>query len=145
MDQIADSKHQVGRFDERLGYIYACIAGDRRYGTMINVWFDTVSCVVTITREECTPDGGMDSFGAVRNATAWRISASVTVTENDSPLTPASNGNFSKQIVKNIKHLINTEIGTVVKTYGKPSKNFIWVGGERGLSVKNCIESLRQL
>lgn len=46
----------------RLGSISANIDGDNRYITTITVTFNTALRKVTITREESTPAGGMDSY-----------------------------------------------------------------------------------
>jgi hypothetical protein len=40
-------------------------------------------------------------------------------------------------IVKAIKGILNSQDGSTIKRYGKPSKKFVWAGvSERGLSVR---------
>lgn len=51
-----------------------------------------------------------------------------------------------KDILKTVKRAINTEVGNIVKRYGKPSKRFSWVGATaRGLNVKLVGEALTVL
>lgn len=105
-----------------LGSIYACIAGDHRYGTTISV--DVQGSAAFVTLSENGAVGGMDGDGRAHAMEARnRVKCKAT----------------ARDIVAAIKKVINAEQCHVIKTYGKPSKRFSWVGiQEHGLSVRVC-------
>lgn len=123
--------------DIRLGRIYACIDGDRRYSTTITVTFNMVTRIARIERFEMNPVGGMDGTGP----TMGHLDASLSLAESAA----VNKQKFAEQIVKGIKQLIDSECGGTVKRYGKPTKNFVWDDIGVGLSVRNCLTALEGL
>jgi hypothetical protein len=105
----------------KLGYITACIADDRRYSSRIEVALESDG-KVSVVLSETSPIGGMDGPGG---AHGFRETQRVTVER-----CPAS-------IVKAVRSVIATEVGDTIKSYGKPTKNFVWVGvNQRGISER---------
>lgn len=110
----------------QIGSITACIAGDHRYSSTIRVEVSGEDARVLLLENGAV--GGMDGDGRSHG-----------FSETKRMLCKAT----ARDIVKTVKAMMNAEVGTVVKTYGKPSKNFWWVGiKERGLSVKNAALAL---
>lgn len=97
-----------------IGYISACIAGDHRYTSRLSVKVDGEK--VHVILEENSAAGGMDGPGG---STPFRETDRTTVDKD-----PA-------KVVKAIKQTMDD----VIKRYGKPTKNFRWVGIGNGLSV----------
>ena len=113
----------------KIGYIYACIAGDRRYTSRLQVVVD--GDYATITLEDSAPIGGMDGPGG---------------THPMEPQIRSVTRATAKDIVKFVKLVIDEEQPSVIKRYGTPSKKFVWVGTQRrGLSVAACQEALDAL
>ena len=112
----------------QIGYINAHIAGDWRYSSNISVTTDGTNATVTLS--ESGAAGGMDGPGG---STPMAVTRTLVCKAEPS------------ELVKAIKRVINEENGTTIKTYGKPSKRFVWVGLDcRGLSVKLATEALKQ-
>ena len=110
----------------RIGYIHACIAGDYRYSSALTVFVNGDKARVVLSENSAI--GGMDGPGVAH---------------------PYEDRNTSEcaakpgEIVNAIKGIINRELGSTIKRYGKPSKNFVWAGTkERGLSVAKCAKAL---
>jgi hypothetical protein len=109
-----------------LGYISACIAGDYRYSTRIDVVLDTRDGTVEVRRLENGAVGGMDGPGG-----SYPMDVKQRVT-------------IAKPTGKDIVRAIKMVMDTTIKTYGKPSKRFTWTGGQSwekslvGLSAKNA-------
>ena len=101
-----------------IGYINACIAGDYRYSSKLEVFMEGTTAHVVLSENGAS--GGMDGNGG---STPFMVTKRTTVTK----ATPAL-------IVKAIKSTMDTTI----KSYGKPSKRFVWAGGYFGLNAKNC-------
>ncbi len=113
----------------RIGYIYANIAGDSRYGSKIEVE-RTETGNFPVSRSETSPVGGMDS-GLPHGG--FRETGSVLVHEYAD----------ASKVVAAIKKLIDTEVGATIKKYGKPTKRFSWYGIEKkGLSLALVREAL---
>lgn len=105
-----------------IGYINACIAGDYRYSSRLSVQVDGSKAHVILTENGAV--GGMDGPGG---STPFRETSRTTV--------DAKPGD----IVKAIKSTMDDTI----KRYGKPTKNFVWVGvKERGLSTTKAKAAL---
>ena len=110
----------------RIGYIYANIAGDGRYGSKIEVTRDGDK--VRVSRWESSPAGGMDS-----DSPSGEMRMDELRVCKPEP----------KDIIGAIKTLIRHEVGAVIKTYGKPTKRFSWYGSnEKGLSLRLVKEAL---
>lgn len=105
-----------------IGYINACIAGDRRYSSKVRVLLDGSKAHVVL--EENGPVGGMDGPGGSHGFSETKR---VTVEANPGAIVRA----------------IRSTMDDTIKRYGKPSKSFVWVGVKgRGLSVLRCKEAL---
>ncbi len=119
----------------KIGYISACIAGDHRYTSRIDVFIEgTVQgrivegTKVHVILSENGAVGGMDGPGGSYGFSETRRT---TVEAN------------STEIVKAVKAMIKSEKPSVIGTYGKPTKNFVWVGvKERGLAGRLAIAAL---
>jgi hypothetical protein len=113
-----------------IGYINACIAGDYRYSTKIDVRFNTKDGTVEVRRLENGACGGMDGDGT---SEPFAVRQQVTVTQPT-----------GAKIVKAIKMVMDV----TVKRYGKPTKLFCWgthANGRDGLSAKNAQWALDNL
>lgn len=107
----------------KVGFVHACIAGDTRYTTVIDVCLDTRDGSVEVSRRENSATGGMDGDG---RSDPFSVRQRVTIPKPTGAL-----------VVKAIKMVMDTTI----KRYGKPTKNFAWTAfGERriGLNAKNA-------
>lgn len=109
-----------------LGRIYACIAGDYRYGSTVTVTLNDDD-TVTVERRESGAVGGMDGPGGAYDAGVY----------------------FSRTIEKPTpRKVIDTvweSFDVTIREYGKPTKNFTWsVRGYRakGLSQAKAREAL---
>jgi len=107
------------------GYITACIAGDSRYTTRIDVRLNTKDGTVEVRRLENGASGGMDGAGS---SEPFAVRQQVTVTQPT-----------GAKIVKAIKMVMDA----TVKRYGKPTKNFEWELGQgvtpvKGLNATNA-------
>jgi hypothetical protein len=108
-----------------IGYINACIDGDRRYSSRLSVQVEGDKAHVILTENGAT--GGMDGPGG---SDPFRETKRTTVEKN------------STDIVKAIKATMDDTI----KRYGKPSKRFLWPGvSEPGLSTARCKQALEFL
>ena len=106
----------------RIGHINACIAGDYRYSSRLEVFIEGPKAHVVLSENGAV--GGMDGPGGT---TPYRETRRMTVDAK-----PAA-------IVKAIKSTMDETI----KRYGKPSKSFSWVGtDDRGLSAKLVTEAM---
>lgn len=95
----------------RIGGIYACIAGDMRYGTTLEV--KLVNNHIDVVLVSASPVGGMDGGGGIYHDT------SVVGTCGDN----------AAELLKLLRSLFKTiDCGTIAK-YGKPTKRFSWVTG----------------
>lgn len=111
----------------RLGYIYACVAGDHRYSSRIEVLLNDDESV-NVEFAETAPVGGMDGPGGRYDYEVREIKIV--------PKNPHS-------IVKAIKELIKKESPQVIAKYGKPTKRFRFVGAEKpGINVHACKQAL---
>jgi len=107
----------------KIGYINACIAGDFRYASRVEVLLEGTQAHVVLLENAAV--AGMDGPGT---STPFAETRRKTVEAK-----PAD-------IVKAIKAVMDETI----TRYGKPTKNFVWVGvKERGLSVARCKEALK--
>lgn len=106
----------------KIGYISACIAGDHRYTSRIEVLLEGDKVHVVFSENGAV--GGMDGPGG---STPFAEKNRKTV----------------KATTKDVVNAIKASMDNVIKTYGKPSKNFVWVGIKaRGLSQKLASEAL---
>lgn len=97
-----------------IGHIRACIAGDRRYTSLLEVGLEDGKAHIVL--KETVASGGMDGRGG---ADPFRVT--------DTRIVDA----HSKAIVAAVKLTMDSTI----KVYGKPTKNFEWVGvKERGIN-----------
>lgn len=107
----------------KIGWIYACVGGDRRYGTHLTVWIDDTSGDVEITNDSTTPSGGMDGPGGVDRSRE-------VVSRLSKP--------DSADLVGELRRLFKSiDFGTIAR-YGKPTKRFVWRVGDlqaNGLSA----------
>ncbi len=112
-----------------LGGITACIAGDHRYSTTIEVRLE--GDIAVIQQKENGANGGMDGDGT---SLPFGVTKQVKC--------PA----VAKDIVKEVKNLIKRESPAIIKEYGKPTKRFWWSPIKKnGLSVALCAEALEAL
>jgi hypothetical protein len=114
------------------GYITACIDGDARYTTMIDVRYNMKDGTVEVRRRENGACGGMDGDGC---SDPFSERQRVTVTEPT-----------GSKIVKAIKLVMDA----TVKRYGKPTKNFEWLFGQgaptvKGLNATNAQTALNEV
>lgn len=113
-----------------IGYINACIAGDHRYSTRIDVHLDE-DFNIEVRRYENGAVGGMDGPGG---ATPYHMVAFKYVKHQKGQKLNVT----AKCVVEAIKELFDD----TVKIYGKPTKRFVWKMHDNkqteGLSVKNC-------
>lgn len=106
----------------RIGYINACIAGDYRYSSRVDVYLDGGNVHITLSENGAV--GGMDGPGG---STPFHVTVRKTVKAT------------AKDVVNGVKSVMDSTI----KTYGKPTKNFSWVGVQkRGLSQANAGEAI---
>lgn len=109
----------------KIGYINACIAGDYRYSSRLEVLVDGEQAYVVLSENGAV--GGMDGPGG---ATGFRETRRSTV-----PAQPTD-------IIMAIKRVMDDTI----KRYGKPTKNFVWVGvADHGLARGRCQQALDAL
>lgn len=90
-----------------IGSIYACIAGDHRYASTVSVQLNDDGSA-TVIRKESGAVGGMDGPGGAYDAGVY---ARVEI-ENPT----------GAKLVRAIKECFDD----VIRTYGRPSKNFTW-------------------
>lgn len=112
---------------ELIGRISACIAGDHRYSSRVEVRYNSLTHVAHIDRFENGATGGMDGHGGADPFTA-------TAGETVFAATP-------KLVLAAVKHSFDD----VIRRYGKPTKNFTWyVEGKRktGLNVVLVAEAM---
>ncbi len=101
-----------------IGNIYACIAGDYRYGSRVTVTLNANGSV-TVVRKESGAIGGMDGPGGAYDAGVH------------------ARREIEKPTPKKVVEAIWDCFDTTIREYGKPTKNFTWtVPGARakGLS-----------
>jgi len=109
----------------KIGWIHACIAGDFRYSTSVDVYLDDNSNIL-IERLENGAVGGMDGPGGATESQASYQKK--ILAKNVSPAVVV------KETKKAFDHIINR--------YGTPSKNFKWVTGEKGISAAKVKKAL---
>ena len=103
----------------KVGKIYACIAGDHRYGTTIEVWMSATH--VEIRHVSTGAVGGMDGDGRAFTNPA-RVVATFQHHDGQKLLITMA----ASWCVKELRRLFKTiDSGTIAK-YGKPTKNFEW-------------------
>lgn len=97
----------------KIGSIYACIAGDHRYGTRLEVVRDDATGEVRVEHVSTNPVGGMDGPGGTfQDRKVLHRWAKDTVTA------PA--------LVTLLRTAFAKVDGGTVARYGKPSKRFAW-------------------
>lgn len=105
-----------------IGSIYACIAGDHRYGTSIKVYGNAKRLEVRLM--STAPLGGIDGPGGTYEAEhkvlrAWDFTQ---------PLTNAQSALFAaRDLLTYLKRAFKEVDSGTVAQYGKPTKNFKWV------------------
>lgn len=105
-----------------IGYINACIAGDHRYSSRLSVQLDGDKAHIILSENGAI--GGMDGPGG-----SYGFSERRRVTVDAKPA----------DIVKAVKSTMDD----VIKRYGKPTKNFRWVGvKDKGLAARLVIQAL---
>jgi hypothetical protein len=110
-----------------VGYLIACIDGDRRYTDKLMVVYDSLEDLVTVTVTESSPSGGMDSY------TSSSVSGG---SEQTVPSDPKSVMQAIKQCIANNNYSF--------KRYGKPTKEFRWNDRKiKGLSTANLATALK--
>lgn len=125
----------------RVGKIYACIAGDHRYGTTLEVWMSSTH--VEIRHLATGAVGGMDGDGR-----AFEIPARVVATfqhyDGQKLIVTMAAG----WCVKELRRLFKTIDGGTIAKYGKPTQNFEWYAPDstalcRGLSRDRADRAMR--
>jgi hypothetical protein len=111
----------------QIGRLYACIAGDHRYGETLTVSYDKETDTATVKVSAVAPISGMDGPGGTYPAES-------RFNETLQKPTGAS-------LVKLIKKVTGSR-NFNFKEYGKPTKRFSWVGVGPGLSATICNEAL---
>lgn len=124
---------------KRIGKIYACIAGDHRYGTTIEVRASDTRVEVHLV--STSPVGGMDGPGGTHDRSQllmlWDTSSKLSQVELIAPLLIA----YLRRAFKEV------DSGTIA-TYGKPTKNFTWYGdvaNVKGFSIALAKAALKGL
>ena len=111
----------------RIGSLYASIAGDHRYGETLVVLYDAATDTANVKVIGVAPVGGMDGPGGT-------YPPDVRFTETLFKPTGAT-------LVKLIKKVTGNR-NFNFKEYGKSTKRFSWVGVGHGLSTTTCNEAL---
>ena len=112
----------------QIGSLTANIAGDFRYTDYLTVWYDGSTDKVTVTVSSSAPIGGMDGPGGTHSPDEnFRKSTKKAPTARD--------------VMEILKGVIGNDHFNF-KRYGKPSKNFRWVGAGQGLSASLCTQAL---
>lgn len=107
----------------QIGYINAYIAGDYRYSSKLEVFLEGTTAYVVLSENGAS--GGMDGGGG---SDPFHVTRRATIEK----ATPAL-------IVKAIKSTMDSTI----KSYGKPTKRFVWAGVKKqGLSAALCFAAL---
>jgi hypothetical protein len=109
---------------KKIGWIYANIAGDHRYGSCVAVFRDAAG-EVGVERSENGAVGGMDGPGGAYPMLPKEIKFLGTDPK------PAD-------LVRAIKEMFDDTI----TRYGKPTKRFHWCTGKTGLSAALAREAL---
>lgn len=107
-----------------IGSIYACIDGDHRYGTRLNV-MKLADGGVQIRLVGTSPIGGMDGPGGTF--------------DKETRLKGWDKAPSPSELLKELKRLIRTTDGGTIQRYGTPTKKFEWyIDGEVqcGLNAK---------
>lgn len=112
-----------------LGSITATIAGDSRYTDELIVTFNRDTQKVTVKVRETTPSGGMDSIYGF-------LYERCTFHEQCDP--------DPKIVLKLIKKVTSNPLWNF-KKYGRPTKNFLWASGPRGLNVTLAADELKRV
>ena len=112
-----------------IGSITATIAGDSRYTDTLIVSFNRDTQKVTVKVRETTPAGGMDSISRL-------LYERVTFHE-ECDADP-------KIVIKLIKRVTSNPLWNF-KKYGRPTKNFLWASGPRGLNVNLVADELKRV
>ena len=108
----------------RIGYISACIAGDYRYTSRVEVYIDDDGLNGRVVLLENGAVGGMDGPGG---STPFRVTKERLIQAT------------AKDVVNGVKSTMDD----VIKRYGKPTKNFSWAGTQkRGLSQALAAEAI---
>ena len=110
----------------KFGWLRASIAGDARYTDTLTLWYNPADDTVTVTVDEGSPAGGMDSF----TPSVARHAFSTTV-----PARP-------REVMSVVKDVVGDDQYNF-KKYGKPTKNFRWNSDELvGLNIGNLTQAL---
>lgn len=112
-----------------IGSIDASIAGDSRYTDILTVTFNRDTQKVTVKVRETTPAGGMDSDSGL-------LYERVTFHEECDA--------DAKIVLKLIKKVTSNPLWNF-KKYGRPTKNFRWASGPRGLNVNLVADELKSI
>ena len=121
---------------EQIGTISACIAGDPRYATRVNVLYEVRGDWARVERWESSAAGGMDGDGRANPMTLrhW-----ITVD-------PRRCGGLIELDARDVVKAIKAILDATVRRYGKPTKNFSWPGVGQGLglaTVRRAIAAAR--
>lgn len=126
---VAQSTSPTGGW--RLGSLSSSLGGDVRYSQFLVVYYDESTDVLTITIDETGAQGGMDYHGPGEGASPPNAVFKKILPVGTSPA----------NLVKNIKIAIKSK-GDIIKSHGKPLKNFRWINGKMGLSVGLATQAL---
>ncbi len=122
---------------KKIGYIYACIAGDHNYGTTITVRTDGKK--IEVVHEGTTPVGGMDG---PRESVHRDVDVIDTL--------DATAKDVEGLLIRKLKRAFKKVDAGTVASYGKPTKNFVWyvmtedgIESVKGLSAKLAKDAIR--
>ena len=114
--------HKFSPETRPIGRLYACIAGDHRYGDTLEVSMRGGQVLIHV--KATMPIGGMDSFaGTSEPEPAYSLVLQA--------------GAKPREILAAIKAVIARQEFSF-KQYGKPTRNFTWHHGAKGLSLRAC-------
>lgn len=112
----------------RIGYIYADIAGDSRYGQTLSVWYDGIDARLVVKE-----NGAVSGSDGPGSSMPWEDQEASVIKK----ATP-------KKIIDSIRFYIDSRCCSTIKEYGKPSKNFKWGTSyhsdpfRKGISTAKC-------
>lgn len=126
----------------KLGSIYACIAGDHRYGTRMDVVL-VDGDLVEVSIVDTNPIGGMDGPGGTDQSRSIEAAPRLTGKLRAD----------AKAVLEAVRRVIRSQAGDTIREYGKPTKRFSWnaghddkgskyPGGARGLSLAIVADAL---
>lgn len=107
----------------KIGRVYACIAGDHRYGTALEVHATNTSTrgtVIQVLHLSTVARGGMDGGGGLESMPT-RIVLELEGTK------PAK---LAADLLKGLRRLFKTVDDGTIAEYGTPTKKFTWFDGD---------------